>query len=78
MTSLTRIWLTLIVLIAATVTLAGFGGPVVAAGLLALALAKARVILGGFLGLSGAPGWLAAFTIPLAFWLAAIWGLYAI
>jgi len=56
----------------ATTGLASLDGSLAAAGLLALAWLKARTILGGFLHLSAAPGWLTAFTLPIALWLAAI------
>lgn len=74
---LTRNWLWLLALILATVTAAGFEGRPAAAALVVLAWLKARAILGGFLHLDRAPGWLSAFTVPLAIWLAALWGLYA-
>lgn len=72
-----RTWLLLVGLILATAALATVDGRLAAAGLLALAWTKARAILGGFLHLRAAPGWLTAFTLPLAFWLAAIAALLA-
>ncbi|MTE01879.1 hypothetical protein GIY56_16435 [Paracoccus sp. YIM 132242] len=78
MTPLTRTWATLIALSAATVLLVPMPGRAAMAGLLVLAWLKARAILGGFLHLRTAPGWLAALTVPLALWLAAIWGLAAL
>ena len=78
MDPLTRLWALLIALIAATVLLAPMPGPVAMAGLLVLAWLKARAILGGFLHLRAAPGWLTALTVPLALWLAAVWGLAAL
>ncbi|MTE01915.1 hypothetical protein GIY56_16615 [Paracoccus sp. YIM 132242] len=78
MTPLTRTWTLLLALSAATVLLVPMPGRAAMAGLLVLAWLKARVILGGFLHLRAAPGWLAALTVPLALWLAAIWGLSAL
>ncbi|MDQ1900529.1 cytochrome C oxidase subunit IV family protein [Paracoccus sp. WLY502] len=75
---LTRNWLVLIALILATTGLATQDGRIAAAGLLALAWAKSRAILGGFLHLDRAPGWLAAFVVPLGLWLALVWGLAAV
>ncbi|KRW95046.1 cytochrome C oxidase subunit IV family protein, partial [Paracoccus sp. PXZ] len=75
---LTRIWLILLALTAATTALAFASGPVAAAALLGLALLKARAILAGFLHLDRAAGWRAAFTVPLAIWLALIWGLHLV
>ncbi|MTH61701.1 cytochrome C oxidase subunit IV family protein [Paracoccus litorisediminis] len=77
MDRLTRNWLTLIALIAMTLALSAFDGRPVAVGLLALAFFKARAILGGFLHLRGAAGWLAAATVPLGIWLGLLWGLNA-
>lgn len=78
MDRLSKTWGFLILLVGATVLLASFDGRLAAFGLLALAWIKARTILGGFLHLDAAPGWLAAFTLPLALWLAALWGLHSI
>lgn len=75
MDPLTRTWTLLIALSAATVFLAPMPGAAAMAGLLILAWVKARAILGGFLHLRAAPGWLAAFTVPLALWMAVLWGL---
>ncbi|MDQ7260310.1 cytochrome C oxidase subunit IV family protein [Paracoccus sp. PS-1] len=75
---LTRIWLMLLALTAATTALAFVPGPAAAAALLAVALLKARTILAGFLHLDRATGWRAAFTVPLAIWLVLIWGLHVI
>lgn len=77
MDDLTRNWLKLIALIAATVALAAVDGRIAAAGLLALAFCKARAILGGFLHLRQAQGWLSAATIPIGIWLALLWVLNA-
>ena len=52
---LMRNWMVLIALIAVTVALATQDGRIAAAGLLVLAWAKARAILGGFLHLDQAP-----------------------
>ncbi len=78
MDRLTRNWLVLIALILATTGLATQDGRIAAAGLLALAWAKARAILGGFLHLDRAPGWLPAFLVPLGLWMALIWALAAV
>ena len=78
MDPLTRIWTLLIALSAATVLLAPMPGTLAMTGLLMLAGLKARAILGGFLRLRAAPGWLTAVTVPLALWLAAVWGLAAL
>ncbi|GHG33020.1 cytochrome C oxidase subunit IV family protein [Paracoccus aerius] len=75
---LTRNWLLLIALILATTGLATQDGGIAAAGLLALAWAKSRAILGGFLHLDRAPEWLSAFLVPLGLWLALVWGLAAV
>ena len=75
MDALTRNWLWLLALIAGTVAVAAFSGSVAAAALMALAWLKARAILGGFLHLSGIPGWLSMAMLILGLWMAAIWGL---
>ena len=75
---LTRTWLMLIVLTGATTGLATQDGRIAAAGLLALAWIKARAILGGFLHLDRAPGWLPAFVVPLGLWMALVWALLAV
>ena len=75
---LTRNWLLLIALILATTGLATQDGRIAAAGMLALAWAKSRAILGAFLHLDRAPGWLSAFMVPLGLWLALVWGLAAV
>ena len=77
MTALPRIWLWLLALTAATTTLAVFPGRSATAALLGLAFLKARAILGGFLHLDHAPGWLTAVSVPLALWLGLI-GLLAV
>lgn len=78
MDPLTRTWALLIALSAGTVFMAPMPGMAAMAGLLILAWIKARAILGGFLHLRGAPGWLSALTVSLALWMAAIWGLAAL
>ena len=75
---LMRNWMVLIALIAVTVALATQDGRIAAAGLLVLAWAKARAILGGFLHLDRAPGWLSAFLVPLGVWMALVWALSAV
>lgn len=75
---LTRTWLLLIALVGATTGLAVQDGRIAAAGLLALAWIKARAILGGFLHLDRAPGWLTAFMVPLGLWMALVWALAAV
>lgn len=76
MDGLTRNWLWLLGLTLAT-TLAALV-PAASAGLLLLAFFKARAILGGFLHLRAAPGWLMAVSVPLALWLLLLAGLYAL
>lgn len=78
MDRLTRDWLILIVLTFGTVIIGGFGGPWVAALLLALSWGKARTILGGYLHLGAAPGWLSLVMVPLAIWMAVIWALHVL
>lgn len=78
MDALTRTWLSLIALTFGTAALAMFDGRLAVAGLLALAWCKARAILGGFLHLARAPGWLSAFTVPLAVWMLLLWAAQAL
>lgn len=78
MDALTKTWICLIGLTLATTALAGFDGRLAALAVLALAWLKARLILGRFLHLEAIPGWLSAFTVPLALWLALIGGLHAL
>ena len=73
-----RDWAFLMALIGATLALSPHAGAMAAAGLLAFAWLKARVILGGFLHLGRAPGWLSALMLPLGFWFVLIWGLHAL
>ena len=75
---LTRYWLILIVLTIGTVLAGGFSGPVIMAVLLALSWGKARTILGGYLHLNGAPGWLSMAMVPMAIWMAVIWLLHVV
>ena len=69
---LVKTWALLIALTLATAALAGFDGGLVTLTVLALAWLKARLILGRFLHLGAAPGWLVAFTLPIGIWLALI------
>ncbi len=78
MDRLIRTWGLLIALTLTTTGLAIWDPKFAAPGLVLLAWLKAREILGGFLHLRAAPGWLAAFTFPLAIWLAAIGALLAV
>lgn len=78
MDGLTKTWGLLIALTLITTGLAAWDGRLAVPGLMVLAWLKARSILGGFLHLRAAPGWLSAFTLPLAFWLAAIAALLAL
>ncbi|MDF3608175.1 hypothetical protein PE067_19720 [Paracoccus sp. DMF-8] len=58
---------------------AGRGGwPGGGRGILLLSFLKARLILGRFLHLATAPGWLVAFTVPIAIWLLLIGGAYVL
>lgn len=75
---LTKTWLTLIALTLATVILAGIDGRLAVAGILALAFFKARLILGRFLHLGAASGWLSAFAVPIGIWLLLIGVGYAL
>lgn len=78
MDPLTKTWSLLIALTVATTALAGLDGRLAVAGMLALAFLKARLILGRFLHLDTAPGWLAAFAVPIGIWLLLIGGLYGL
>ena len=75
---LTKTWALLIGLTAATAALAGVSGRLAVILVLVLAFLKARLILGRFLHLAAAPGWLAAFTLPVGIWLALIGAGYAL
>jgi len=79
---LIQAWITLVVLSFGTVLIAssdasGRGGLIAAAGVLALAGLKARVILARYLGLSGARFWLRAFDLAIGLFLALSFALYA-
>lgn len=78
MDQLTKTWVLLIALTLATATLAGVDGRAAVAGILLLSFLKARLILGRFLHLATAPGWLVAFTVPIAIWLLLIGGAYVL
>lgn len=74
-------WLAGLSLLAALIAQApGFGLPRTVAGvaILALALAKARVILARYLGLAQAPSWLRGFMWVVGLWALLILGLYLI
>lgn len=76
--SLQRAWFLLLALsLGSTVLAAGLPlPPALATGLLlALAWAKARVILRHFLGLAAAPGWARGFSVVIAGYLALIFAL---
>ena len=75
---LTKTWALLIALTLATATLAGIDGRLAVAGILMLAFLKARLILGRFLHLNAAPGWLMGFTLPIGIWLLLIGTGYAL
>lgn len=75
MDPLIRNWLQLMGLTLATLLLAAVDGRLATVCMLALAGLKARAILGGFLHLRAAPGWLAAVMLPLGLWLSAMAGL---
>jgi hypothetical protein len=64
----TQAWLVLLALSAGSTLAAGSGlaGPMLALIVLALAWAKARVILGAYLGLQEAPRWQRGFDLGLA------------
>ena len=64
----TQAWLVLLALSAGSTLAAGSGlaGPMLALIVLALAWAKARVILGAYLGLQEAPLWQRGFDLGLA------------
>lgn len=74
---LIRTWLILLILTAGTVVVGGYQGLVASAILLALSWGKARAIFGNYLHLGEAPGWLGFVMVPLAIWMALIWGLNA-
>ena len=84
MRRLTWTWAALIALALATTLVAGLA-PTAPAGLrigaaavlLALGWGKAGLILGRFLGLEAAPGWLAGLRLAVGLFLAVALGLYA-
>lgn len=78
MDPLTKTWGALIALTAATTALAGVSGRLAVIAVLGLAFLKARLILGRFLHLGAAPGWLSAFTVPIGIWLCLIGAGYAL
>lgn len=67
MTHLTKNWLILIALSAASTAIAASGatGAALTLAVLVLAGLKARVILSAYLGLSAAPGWQRGFDLGL-------------
>jgi hypothetical protein len=79
---LTRAWLSLIALSAASALLAAELLPlrqeIAGLGLLALAFAKARVILADYLGLRAAPTWRKGFSVVMALFVAGLGGLFLI
>ncbi|WP_235216144.1 cytochrome C oxidase subunit IV family protein [Ruegeria halocynthiae] len=77
---LTRAWLTLLGLSlgSALLTLVPLRPALLGAGILLLALIKARVILARYLDLSGSPAWLRGFTMVLSGFTVLIFGLYLI
>jgi hypothetical protein len=68
MSRATWAWAVLLALSAASAALAasGLSGPALTLPVLAAAGLKAHVILRDYLGLAGAPGWLAGFDLGLA------------
>jgi len=77
--NVTRAWLILVALSAASTALAwsGHTGLPVALPILALAWGKARIILRDYLGLAKAPGWSRGFALVLALYMLALMGLTA-
>lgn len=77
-----RAWGFLLALGAATTLAAALGGqvaaPVLGAVLLALAWAKARVILARYLALDRAPAWRRSFSGVIAAFLLLLYGIYLI
>lgn len=78
MDRLTLTWARLIAMTLVTTALATCDGRFAVTGLLLLAWLKARGILGGFLHLEAAPGWMTAFSLPLALWLVTIAAMLAV
>lgn len=80
---LVQAWGALVVLSIGTVLIAsagasGRGGAFMAAGVLALAGLKARVILARYLGLAGSRFWMRTFDLVIGIFLALAFGLYAL
>lgn len=78
---LVRAWLALVALGTATSALAAVVGPppvpwLAAVGVLALAWAKARLILGAYLGLSAVPEWRRGFATVLALYALLLFALF--
>lgn len=76
-----RAWIALLVLSGLATTISVLAGSVLdsriaGALVLALALAKSRVILSRYLGLWQAPAWLRGFTVVLALFCLIVLGLY--
>lgn len=79
---LVEAWGALVVLSIGTVLIASVGasgdrGTLTAAGVLALAGVKARVILARYLGLAGSRFWTRTFDLVIGIFLALAFGLYA-
>lgn len=74
---LTRAWLSLLVLSTASalLTILPLSSPVLSAGILILALSKARIILARYLDLTHSPAWLSGFTNVLTGFAMVIFGL---
>lgn len=75
---LTGAWLQLCALTVASTVASFFSGRAAMALLVVFAFCKARIILGDYLHLSAAPGWLNAASLVLGLWLGLIWVLYAV
>jgi len=77
-----RAWGLLLALGAVTTLAAGLGGrlaaPLLGAVILAVAWAKARLILARYLGLAQAPGWLGGFQAVLGAFLLLLYGIYLV
>ncbi|MCG7520968.1 cytochrome C oxidase subunit IV family protein [Ruegeria sp. Ofav3-42] len=78
--ALTSTWLSLLALSLATALLTLLSAPpeLVGAGILILALIKARVILARYLDLAESPAWLCGFTMVLTGFSVVIFALYLI
>ncbi|WP_420583463.1 cytochrome C oxidase subunit IV family protein [Ruegeria sp.] len=76
---MTRAWLGLLALSLTSALLTLLDSPrIAAAGVLALALVKARLILVQYLDLAHSPRWLRGFTMVLTIFSVLIFGLYLI